>query len=109
MITSTTCDSVYSNKILSGFGHISQELEIQAYPNPVKENLTVKFILHSPSDIKICVNSLIGTKVAEVTTGKSDSGVSIVNVDMSGVANGVYIVEVKTGESVMKKKIQVTR
>jgi PKD repeat protein len=81
VITSTTCDSVYSNKILSGFGHISQELEIQVYPNPVKENLTVKFILHSPSDIKICVNSLIGTKVAEV----------------------------KTGESVMKKKIQVTR
>lgn len=109
VVTSTTCDSVYSNKILSGIGHNFQPAVLNAYPNPVKENLTVEFILHSPSGAEIWILDLLGTKVAGGIVEKSEYGINYVTINVSEIANGVYVLVLKTNESVVKKKIQVNR
>lgn len=66
---------------------------LAVYPNPAQNNLVVPHTAAS-RDARVTVFSATGARVASIA---SQPGSSATNVDLSGLANGLYLVEYADG------------
>ena len=90
---------------LIGVEALSAEGEIDVYPNPNAGVFTVE-VEDAGDDVSIVVVDLLGNAIP-VTVVDNMDGTYVV--DMTGVAAGVYLVQVKNGDSYATKRITVTK
>ncbi|HEY4800529.1 MAG TPA: T9SS type A sorting domain-containing protein [Bacteroidia bacterium] len=90
---------------------ISPELTVavKCYPNPSKGMLYIKYELADSSpigneNVSISLYDLNGNKLQSFSPATSET-----QVDMSSFADGIYFCEMKTGETVLTKKIILSR
>jgi hypothetical protein len=76
------------NAWMTGVNEIGSSKDISFYPNPVKDQLTVKYSTNSP--VVVDIYNIIGVKVKSFT---HDGASSTVNV--SDLQNGVYFIRIK--------------
>lgn len=76
------------------------------YPNPTKGNASVLINLKENSKIDINVMNLVG-QVVKTMSADAVSGENEINVDLSGLTSGIYMVNVKVGGSSTTKKLIV--
>ncbi|NQX96480.1 MAG: PKD domain-containing protein [Flavobacteriales bacterium] len=122
--SSTYCDSIGSNGIVfkSGFtinvqppvvtgieNEIESVSELKVYPNPVKNNLTLEFTLIESSSVEVILTDLLGNKVAIVAAENMNLGSNKVNYNVSDISNGIYLLNIKTDNSLQVKKIVVNK
>jgi len=70
-----------------------------AYPNPFSTNAIVTFTLSYASTYTVELYNSSGIKVSIVKQGRAEAGkLNIVNVDGSGLSNGLYFVKLQVGE-----------
>ncbi|WP_222840602.1 DUF4961 domain-containing protein [Hymenobacter puniceus] len=75
------------------------DLRLSASPNPVSTLATVQYTLTSATPVTVTVTNLLGAKVqAPVTIGRQGSGPHELQLPVSGLANGVYMVRLQAGE-----------
>lgn len=70
------------------------------YPNPARDYFAVKFSVDTLIDSEIMVFNQLGVRVFNFT-----GNISELNVDISQLENGIYIVWVKTGEAVIRRRL----
>ena len=75
--------------------------EVKVYPNPVRDNLKIEN-LNEVTDIS--VYTITGQVVRTVSSIMGSA-----EIDMSGLANGLYFVKMQNGKSIRTEKIQVVR
>lgn len=68
---------------------------IQIYPNPFNPTTTISFTLFDPGKVLLGIYDLSGRQVATLIDGYRDAGNHEVTFDGSGVASGVYIVQLQ--------------
>jgi hypothetical protein len=93
-----------SNFTLTGVttGIVSSVFEdVKMYPNPVRENLKIEN-LNDITDVSIY--NVMGQVVRTLP-----SVMGSIEIDMSGLANGLYFVKMQNGQSIRTEKIQVVR
>ena len=96
-VTSSACVS-----FVTGIEHNSNQLNnVQLFPNPVKDKLFIEG-LNSMSDIKI-INS-IGQVVLTMQTTNTKA-----TLNLNELCSGLYLIEVKTGDDMMIKKILIDK
>ena len=71
------------------------------YPNPVRESLKIEN-LNEATDINIY--NIMGQEVQKVS-----SVMGSVEIDMSGLSNGLYFVKMQNGKNIRTEKIQVVK
>jgi len=76
------------------------------YPNPAAGNAFVSLNLKENSKVDVKVMNLVGALVKS-TSVDATAGDNTVSVDLSGLASGVYMVNVRVGEASSTKKIIV--
>ncbi|MBS1594964.1 MAG: T9SS type A sorting domain-containing protein [Bacteroidetes bacterium] len=98
-ITVATCVQPSAIHDLSGVS------ELNVYPNPSFGKVNVTFSMESASDVAISVTSVTGSKVYE----SSEKSVSVYSksLDLSGVAPGVYIVNIKTATGTINRRVSI--
>lgn len=75
------------------------DLRLSAAPNPVSTLATVHYTLTSAAPVTVTVTNLLGAKAqAPVTIGRQGSGPHELQLPVSGLANGVYMVRLQAGE-----------
>jgi hypothetical protein len=74
------------------------------YPNPAKNNATVSLNLANNSKIQIEVLNTIG-QVVRATKADGQTGSNSVNIDLNGLASGIYLVNVKVENAISTKKL----
>jgi len=79
----------------------------QNYPNPVKEQTTMKLTLVQAADVTVNVYSILGQNVQEISSGMLHAGNHQLVVDASGLNQGVYFISVKVGDQVQTRKMIV--
>ncbi len=79
----------------------------QNYPNPVKDQTTMKLTLAKSADVTVNVYSILGQNVQEVNSGMLHAGNHQLVVDASGLNKGVYFISVKVGDQVQTRKMIV--
>ena len=77
------------------------------FPNPAGDFCTVQIALSAYSSVELSLYSVLGEKVAEIFNGYQVTGTRQYNFDTSGFSSGIYLCELKTGESRIVKKLVV--
>ncbi len=77
-----------------------QEIKIlQNFPNPFKENTTIEFFLPKSADVEFSVYNVLGKKLLNLTDQASTSGWNTIEFDAGNLTSGVYLYELKTGNT----------
>lgn len=85
----------------------SQQLSVNAsviYPNPAKDNANLAIGLERGAKIDVSVVNMIG-QVVKRSSFNAEAGVNTLNIDLNGLSQGVYMVNVKIGTSTSAKKL----
>lgn len=79
------------------------------HPQPVTDILTIPVELDAPAHALIVVRDLLGRELRRVHAGGLDAGVTTLRADVSGLAAGVYTIELRTARAVVRKPFVVAR
>lgn len=91
----------------TGTEDLNDNISLVAFPNPAQDLLTVNVGLTSPSAIDIELINLEGKRIQHNIFESRQVGSVILNI--SDVANGVYILNVRTEEGMKSQKIIVQK
>jgi hypothetical protein len=82
-------------------------LQLEIYPNPVVRAATLSYALPEAEPVRLAVFDLLGREVAVLAEGVQPVGRH--EVRLSGLAAGVYVVRIETGdgEEVFTRRVTV--
>ncbi|MCC6683556.1 MAG: T9SS type A sorting domain-containing protein, partial [Bacteroidia bacterium] len=79
------------------------------YPNPAQSNLSLQFTLNNTSAVAVSVLDLAGRVVKTIPVSQMDAGNNQINIHVSDLTNGVYFVQVATGNGSNTIKLIISR
>ncbi|HKC35657.1 MAG TPA: T9SS type A sorting domain-containing protein, partial [Chitinophagaceae bacterium] len=79
------------------------------YPNPAAENAALQFSLATKSTLTFSVHDITGKTIFETQPAEYCPGSHQVNLDLSGLESGVYIVRMKSENETKSTRISVIR
>ncbi len=82
---------------------------LNAYPNPVNNNLTIELNLEEQSNIEVFITDLLGNQVSSINNGQMNAGNNELLWEPNNISNGIYLLNVKTNNSLQVKKIVLNR
>jgi hypothetical protein len=82
---------------------------MQNYPNPFNSATNIRMVLPDQSDVVLEVYDMIGRRVATLADGSYPAGTHNFSWDASGVASGMYIYRLRTGQKAMTKKMLLVK
>ena len=80
---------------------------INLYPNPTSKNLFLEFISPQQSDLEINLFNNVGKLVSNLFKGQSSKGINRLNFLMSIYAQGIYVIEIKNQDEIIRKKFMI--
>jgi hypothetical protein len=80
---------------------------VTVYPNPASEFAQLTFTLADAANISASLVNVMGQKVAAINGGNFAPGTHTVNLDINGLAAGVYFVNLNTGNGMVTEKLIV--
>lgn len=111
---STKGNNFYIDDINIGALATGLEAELSAinsaviYPNPTQGDATLNLSLATAGKVQVTLLDLTGKQIALVYEGQLNDGETLLPINNSAaLAAGVYVVNIKAGESVLQKKLVV--
>ena len=102
---STWCDSVNVTDVGAG-GGIPDD-EILVFPNPTDGDLYIKFRLRNSYEASVSIRNILGQMVRRQELGSVEY--SVVKVDISDIAGGIYHLEIEIDGKTVIRKIDLMR
>ncbi|MES2680427.1 MAG: T9SS type A sorting domain-containing protein [Bacteroidota bacterium] len=87
----------------SSFGAVSNSF---IYPNPANNSAFLAIDLKNNSDVKISVLNMVG-QVVKTSKANGQIGANNINIDLSGLAKGIYLVNITADNASATKKLIV--
>ncbi len=81
----------------------------QNYPNPFNSSTTFQYDVKHAGMTTLRVYNLLGQEVATVVDQFMDAGRHAVNLDMNGLASGVYLYRLESGEFTAVRKLMLMK
>ena len=78
-------------------------------PNPFRGRTELAFTLDAPADAALAVYDLLGREVARLADGPHAAGEHRVAFDATGLAAGVYVARLVTGEQAVVRRLTIVR
>lgn len=86
--------------------NLAEKMNLEVYPNPAKDNLTIRFNADNGVEDQIKLVDLTGKTVKVIANGFS-KGLNTFNVNVSDLPEGMYILEFIVGSETVSKKIVI--
>jgi hypothetical protein len=87
---------------------LSFELQ-QNYPNPFNPSTLIQYSIAESGTVNLVVYDVIGREVAELVNTQQSSGRYQVSFNASGLSSGVYFYQLRSGSSVITKKMMLIK
>lgn len=105
-------DAVFTHSVqltpaLTGLSKLNSDVLFKVYPNPVADRLNVRFDVKYQSPITITLMSIDGKQTTELFAGEEAKGQVDKSFDVSQLAKGVYLLNIKTTEGNATQKIMI--
>ena len=95
--------AIRTNQLKSDKGYALGEV----YANPGNSRMMIDFELPHETFVSLKVCSMLGKEIAEVTGASYSSGRHTVEFDSKNMAEGMYLISIKTGEFSASRKMIV--
>lgn len=82
--------------------------EVVLSPNPCIDNFIIKYSLDAVSSVQIDIHDMAGRKLVKILEGKQTSGNHEVKATFD-LANGIYVLKMMSGTSILTKKFIVLK
>ena len=87
---------------------------LMAYPNPFKQQVNIEYYLEKEAEVSLQVYDVHGRMVRQITNGQLQQGSQRVNWDGASdagtdLANGLYLVYLKVGNTITTKKLMLSK
>ncbi len=94
-------EKIINNLIATNIeNNYSENIELSVYPNPVNDNLKIKFALNKNTQLDINVVNYTGQTVYSETK-QYQNGENIIDINTGNFNNGIYFVNIKNTEGVV--------
>lgn len=93
------------NAVYSSVEAVSGINEVNVFPNPAGQKTSIELNLVEGSEVTIDVTDMAGRQAMKIFDGTMSDGITRVDVNTSALGKGVYLVNVKAGNSVSRKKL----
>ena len=118
--TATHCDSInpghasgtFTINVVHPLGIAEQTniiSSLENYPNPFSDNTTINYSIKQDATIELCIVDLLGNRIAEIEKGNKTSGIYSTTWNSDGVAQGMYLLQLKVGNTVSTKKLIINK
>ena len=81
----------------------------QNYPNPFNPTTTIRFALPEPVDVHLEVYTILGQRMAVLSTGLKPAGYHSLQLDASQWASGIYLYRLQAGDRVFTRKLMLMK
>lgn len=81
------------------------ELNLKIYPNPTENIATLQFNILEPLDSEITLLDIQGRKVTTIHKGRFAQGAQSIEIPLTHLASGVYLLHMRLGNLLFHKKI----
>ncbi len=78
------------------------------FPNPASQQVTLRYALPRAQSVRIGLYDVLGREVRTIVQGRRE-GRQEVQIDVSDLSSGVYVLRLKAGETVKTKRLTVAR
>ncbi len=86
--------------------NLPQKFQLQQnYPNPFNPTTVISYTIPKSSFVTLKVYNALGQEVATLVNGVKSANTYNVQFDASGLASGIYIYQLKTGNNISSKKM----
>ena len=85
------------------------EVTLTAYPNPVRQQGTLKYTLPEAGEVSLQVYDVLGRQVQVLASGRKEVGRHTATLPASRLSSGVYIARLRVGGRTVTQKITVVR
>jgi hypothetical protein len=82
---------------------------IEVYPTPTTQTVSVTLVVPESSTLQFEIFDMVGNRVHALTTGERLRGVHTFNTDISALASGVYVLQIRSATSAASRIIHKTR
>jgi len=82
---------------------------IQVYPNPASDKITISCNLADAKKAVITLSDLTGRIVASINAEELTEGANTVNIPVNNLANGIYVVNLRTATGSTTQKVVVSK
>jgi hypothetical protein len=83
--------------------------DFSVYPNPARELVNVRFNVEEASSTNVEIINLLGKVVYNEELGQLNSGNQSKGINVSGLAEGIYLMRVSTPNSSLTSKIKIVK
>lgn len=87
----------------------SEHGEFLVYPNPVNDNMTLRFSLKNPGSVSLQMFNILGEKMDSWDYPDGKSGVQTLTKSIGNIPSGVYLVKLTTSNKTMSRRIIVQK
>ena len=81
----------------------------QNFPNPFNPSTTISYSIPIESHVTLSVFNTLGQKVTELVNAVKEAGVYNVRFDAGGLASGIYLYRIQAGNTVLTRKLMLTK
>ena len=95
--------------IVAGINDKSTDASLNVYPNPTTGKVIVDLNLANSMDASVKVYSVLGAMVAQKDLGTMHAGTNSNSIDLTNLDNGVYMIQVTTGDQVTTRRVVLNK
>jgi hypothetical protein len=92
-----------------GIQDITNGNSLTVYPNPFSDNATIKLAIGKSENVSISLFNSFGQLVQTENKGKLQAGESLINIDGSNLAAGIYLMNVTVGNKTYSQKLNIVK
>lgn len=100
-------DNIYVDAVAIGIEE-TELSDLNVYPVPAADFVTVEFAAEESGDVTIDIVNQLGAVVGQVSS-EVFAGQSEIRVDLAGLANGLYTLDIRQGDARSLRKISVLK
>ena len=82
-----------------------KNFNFKLYPNPVNDKITVQFELIERADVSVEIKNVLGQTVTTNSIDTFEKGKNQIEVDLSGLSPGLYLIQLHSGNKSSSRKI----
>ncbi len=104
-------NNLYVDDINIGTTSIMESItdnDVSIYPNPLDQDANVEIELSQSQNVSLSVFDMTGKLVVSQNEGELSQGKHVVKVDGKNLSDGIYLIKITAGQSLVTKKISVS-